>query len=163
MTVHVNYDKSKVVQALRYHFISRMEIKLLLILVNVFAILAAILMAFKLIRPFPFLLSSFMWFILMVTFWYLLPGLVYRRTATFKEQVDVTFRDADILLETSQGYTNWAYNKFQYYMETPHFFHLYINDKSFFLLPKAYCTGDADTILVREQLDNKIGRKSKIN
>ena len=159
MTVHVIYDKSKVLQALRYHFISRMEIKLLLILVNVFAIFSAVLVALKLIRPFPFLISSFMWFILMITFWYLLPAMVYKRNTTFKEQVDVTFREADILLETNQGYTNWAYKKFQYYLETPHFFHLYINDKSFFLLPKANCIGNADTVLVRAQLDNKIGKK----
>jgi hypothetical protein len=159
MTVHVNYEKNKVLQALRYHFLSRPEIKVLLILVNVFAILAAVLMAFGLIRPFPFLLSSFMWFVLMITFWYLLPGLVYRRNATFKEKIDVSLREGDILLETQQGYTNWAYKKFQYYLETPHFFHLYINDKSFFLLPKANCVGEADAVAVREVLNNKIGKK----
>ncbi len=158
MTVHVNYEKKKVLQALRYHFLSRPEIKLLLILVNVFAILAAVLMAFELIRPFPFLLSSFMWFVLMITFWYLLPGIVYRRNTTFKERVDVSFREGDILLETDKGYTNWAYKKFQYYLETPHFFHLYINDKSFFLLPKADCTGEASTTSVRGVLDNKVGK-----
>jgi hypothetical protein len=159
MTVHVNYDKSKVLQALRYHFISRMEIKILLILVNVFAIFSAILMGFKLIKPMPFLVSSCMWLVLMITFWYLLPAIVYGRNTTFKEHVDVSFRDGDILLETNKGYANWAYKKFQYYLETPHFFHLYINDKSFFLLPKANCTGEADTISVREMLDNKIGKK----
>lgn len=159
MTVHVNYEKAKVIQALRFHFISRTEIKLLLILVNVFAIFSAGLLAFKLIRPFPFLISSLMWFVLMITFWYLLPALVYRRNSTFKETVDVSLRESDILLETDQGYTNWAYKKFQYYLETPHFFHLYINDKSFFLLPKASCTGEADTVSVREILNNKIGRK----
>ena len=98
MTVHVQYEKNKVLQALRYHFISRPEIKVLLILVNVFAILSAVLMALKLIRPFPFLISSFMWFVLMITFWFLLPFIVYRRTSTFKESVDVSFRESDILL-----------------------------------------------------------------
>ena len=159
MTVHVQYEKNKVLQALRYHFISRPEIKVLLILVNVFAILSAVLMALKLIRPFPFLISSFMWFVLMITFWFLLPFIVYRRTSTFKELVDVSFRESDILLETENGHANWAYNKFQYYLETPHFFHLYINDKSFFLLPKASCTGDAEIPEVRDVLNNKIGKK----
>ena len=159
MTVHVKYEKNKVLQALRYHFISRPEIKVLLILVNVFAILSAILMAFKLIRPFPFLISSFLWFLLMITFWFLLPLIVYRRTSTFKEKVDVTFRESDILLETEQGYANWAFNKFRYFIETPHFFHLYINDKSFFLLPKACCTDDAGIPDVRDVLNNKIGKK----
>jgi hypothetical protein len=159
MTIHVIYEKSKVLQALRYHFISRIEIKVLLILVNVFAILAAILLAIKLIHPFPFLISSLLWFVLMITFWYLLPQLVYKRSSTFKEKIDVSLRDKDILLETERGYTNWAYTKFQYYIETPHFFHLYINDKTFFLLPKDACVGEADTINVRELLSNKIGKK----
>lgn len=159
MTVHVSYEKGKVLQALRYHFISRMEIKVLLILVNVFAILAAVLLALRFIGPVPFLVSSFMWFVLMITFWYLLPLIIYRRNSTFRESVDVTFRDTDILLETEQGRATWLYKNFQYFLETPHFFHLYINDKSFFLLPKANCTGDADTRLVRERLNNKIGKK----
>ena len=161
MTVHVSYEKNKVLQALRYHFLSRPEIKVLLILVNVFDIFAAVLMGFRLIRPFPFLLSSCMWLALMITFWYLLPALVYRRNTTFKEKVDVSFREGDILLETEQGYTNWAYKKFQYYLETPHFFHLYINDRSFFLLPKANCVGVSDVKSVREVLDNKVGKKTK--
>lgn len=159
MTIHVNYEKSKVLQALRYHFISRAEIKVLLILVNVFAILAAILLALKLIHPMPFLISSVLWFVLMITFWYLLPRLVYKRSATFKEEIDISLREKDILLETGKGYTNWAYNKFKYFIETPHFFHLYINDKSFFLLPKDACVGEADIPSVREVLLNKIGKK----
>ena len=36
-----DYDKGKVIQALRYHFITRREIKVMMILVNVFAILSA--------------------------------------------------------------------------------------------------------------------------
>lgn len=160
MTVRISYDKNKVLQALRYHFISRNEIKILLILVNVFAILSAALYAFKIIRPQPFLMGSVLWFLLMLTFWFWLPRMVYRRSATFKEEIDLTFRDQDILLETSRGYTHWNYNKFQYYIESPYFFHLYINDKSFFLIPKDACTGDADTIEVRRMLNDKIGRKA---
>lgn len=159
MTVHVSYEKNKVLQALRYHFINRPEIKILLILVNVFAILSAVLVGFKLIRPFPFLISSFMWFVLMMTFWFLLPRLVYSRNSTFKEKVAVSFRESDILLETEKGYANWAYKKFRYFIETPQFFHLYIDDKSFFLLPKYNCTGDAGVDAVREVLNNKIGKK----
>jgi signal transduction histidine kinase len=159
MTINIRYDRNKVLQALRYHFISRSEIKILLILVNVFAILSAGLYAFKLIRPQPFLMSSVLWFLLMLTFWFWLPRIIYRRSATFKEEIALTFRDIDLLLETSRGYTTWQYNRFQYYIESPFFFHLYINDKSFFLLPKDCCVGEADTIDVRKMLNEKIGRK----
>ena len=56
------YNKNKVIQALRYHFITRREIKIMLILVNVFAIVSAALFYLKLIQPLAFLLSSVLWF-----------------------------------------------------------------------------------------------------
>lgn len=159
MTIHFKYEKGKTQQALRYHFLSKMDIKVLLILVNVFAIFSAALFAMKLIKGMPFLISSFLWFSLMLVFWFLMPRIVYSRSATFQEQITLTFRQDDIMFETSRGYTNWLYKKFQYYIETPFFFHLYINDKSFFLIPKDACTGEADTVLVRQLLTDKIGRK----
>lgn len=159
MQIHIQYDRGKVLQALRYHFISRNEIKILLILVNVFAILSAGLFAFKMVGAMPFLISSLLWFLLMLTFWFWMPRMIYNRSATFKEDIDLRFRDYDILLETGRGHTNWEYKKFQYYMESPHFFHLYINDKSFFLIPKDACEPPADTHEVRKLLDEKMGRK----
>jgi len=159
MQLHIEYNKDKVIQALRYHFISRPEVKVMLVLVNVFAILSAGLFAFKYVRAVPFLISSLLWFFLMLTFWFWLPGLVYRRSETFREKIDFRFRDNDILLETSRGHTNWGYDKFQYFIESPHFFHLYINEKSFFLVPKDACGPEAETFEVRKYLDEKIGRK----
>jgi hypothetical protein len=38
MKVSFTYDKKQVLQALRYHFLSRKEIRLMIILVNVFAL-----------------------------------------------------------------------------------------------------------------------------
>ena len=46
MTIYFGYEKAQVIQALRYHFISRKEIRLMLILVNVFAIASIVLYAF---------------------------------------------------------------------------------------------------------------------
>ena len=37
MTIYFGYEKAQVMQALRYHFISQREIRLMIILVNVFA------------------------------------------------------------------------------------------------------------------------------
>ena len=159
MQIKIEYDRQKVLQALRYHFISRNEVKVLLILVNVFAVFAAVLYAFKMVRPGPFLVSSLLWFLLMLTFWFWLPRMIYNRSATFKEHIDFTFRGDDILLETSRGHTAWAYNKFMYYIESPFFFHLYMSDKMFFLIPKDACVGEADTVKVRKLLDEKVGRK----
>src|SRR5262245_47241677 len=64
------YNKGKVIQALRYHFITRREIRIMMILVNVFALLSAGLFFFKKISPLAFLVSSLLWFMLMITFWF---------------------------------------------------------------------------------------------
>jgi hypothetical protein len=58
MTIYFGYEKPKVMQALRYHFISRPEIRIMLILVNVFAIASITLYAFKKVTPLAFLVGS---------------------------------------------------------------------------------------------------------
>jgi hypothetical protein len=133
---HFAYNKKKVIQALRYHFTARPEIRILVIAVNVFALMAAVLLALKKISPQPFLLSSLLWFFLMITFWFLLPLGIYSRSQTFKEQFTIFFYTTHIHLETSQGYTDWRWEQIQFFMESPYFFHLYFNSKSFFLIPK---------------------------
>ena len=47
MTIHFGYDKKQVIHALRFHFLTRPEIKVLFVLVNVFAILSAVLFFLK--------------------------------------------------------------------------------------------------------------------
>ena len=159
MVIHVAYHKPKVIQALRYHFISRNEIKILLILVNIFAILSAVLFYSKKISPLAFMIASFLWFTLMLTFWFWLPRTIYKRSATFQEKINIRFQDKGMSLQTDRGVAEWVYNKFKYYIESPYFFHLYINEKSFFLIPKDACVEDTDTVFVRKLLDEKIGRK----
>ena len=136
-----------VLQALRYHFISRREIKLLMILVNVFALLAAVLYALKLISPLPFLMSSVLWISMMVAFWIWLPAMIYRKSKTFKDEFAISIEENHFFIETVNGKKSWAWREFSSYYETPGFFHLYFDSKSFFLVPK-------DAFLEQEQLDN---------
>jgi hypothetical protein len=132
------YNKPKVLQALRFHFISRKEIKIMIILVNVFAILSAVLSFMKIISPFAFILSSTLWFVLMISFWYILPGIIYRKAATFKDTFKVSFEDQHMFLENERGGSkSWPWTAFSTMMESPHFFHLYFNSRSFFLIPKS--------------------------
>ncbi len=86
MTIYFGYQKAQVIQALRYHFISRREIKLMIILVNVFAGLAIILLLAKKVQPMAFLMSSFLWIVLMISFWFVLPLMLYRKAITFKHE-----------------------------------------------------------------------------
>lgn len=131
-----SYDKKKVIQALRYHFVQRSELKVLIVLVNVFAIVSAFLFYTKKIRPEPFLLGSFIWLMLMATFWYFLPNSIYNRSSTFKDQFVIYFNEDGVLLETDRGETHWEWEKFSHFFESPHFIHLYFDSKSFFIIPK---------------------------
>ena len=136
-----------VLQALRYHFISRREIKWLMILVNVFALLAAVLYALKLISPLPFLMSSVLWISMMVAFWIWLPAMIYRKSKTFKDEFTISIEENHFFIETENGQKSWAWREFSSYYETPGFFHLYFDSKSFFLIPK-------DVFPEQEQLDS---------
>lgn len=150
-----SYNKKKVLQALRYHFISRSEIKILMILVNVFAIGSAALYYFKKIRPEPFLLGTVIWLLLMVSVWYILPMAIYRKASTFKDAFIITFGDDQVHLENPRGFVDWSWNRFSHWMETPHFFHLYFDSKSFFLIPKDEISDD-DRHELRGILNRKI-------
>lgn len=136
MQYSFSYDKKKVIQALRYHFVQRPEIRILIILVNVFAIFSAVLFYAKKIRPEPFLLGSFIWLMLMATFWYILPNSIYKKAATFQDSFIIDFNTDEVRLENERGFVQWPWQKFSQFFESPHFFHLYFDSKSFFLVPK---------------------------
>ena len=136
MKLDIRYQKGKVLQALRYHFISMREIKIMIILVNVFALFAAVMFSMKLISPLPFLMSSVLWISMMVAFWIWLPALIYKRSKTFQDQFSVAIEEQHFFIETSGTSKSWAWRAFDRYYETPGFFHLYFDAKSFFLIPK---------------------------
>jgi hypothetical protein len=140
MQFSFSYQKPKVIQALRYHFVQSPEIRFMLILVNVFAIVSAILFYTKKIRPEPFFLGSLIWMGLMASFWYFLPNNIYNKADTFKDKFIIRFNDTAVVLENERGEMVWHWNKFSKYFESPHFFHLYFDAKSFFLVPKENMT-----------------------
>ena len=98
MTIYFGYEKGQVIQALRYHFISRREILIMLILVNVFALASVLLYLFNKISPMACLTGSLLWIILMVSFWFILPGMVYRRAVTFKHNFNMDFKADEFTL-----------------------------------------------------------------
>ena len=153
------YSKPKVIQALRYHFITRKEIKTMIILVNVFTILSAALFFFKKISPLAFLVASVLWFSLMIAFWFVLPYSIYKKAATFKDGFTVSLEDQHLFLENDRGSKSWPWTAFSSLIESPHFFHLYFNSRSFFLIPKSAFDNDA-VHDARKFLTNKIMKKA---
>ena len=152
-----SYHKPKVIQALRYHFISRKEIKVMMVLVNVFSLISAGLFYFKKISPAAFLLSSLMWFLMMLTFWFLLPRMVYRKSATFKDRFKIDVNEMFFQLQNDRASKTWQWNEFSIWLESPHFFHLYFNPTSFFLIPKEIFDNDNEH-RVRKLLKEKLSK-----
>ena len=152
---YFTYNKPKVIQALRYHFITRKEIKLMMILVNVFAILSAGLFFFKKVSPLAFLISAVLWFGMMVSCWFLLPAVIYKKSATFKDKFIATLGNNSFIIENDRGSRSWDWSAFSALMESPHFFHLYFDSRSFFILPKeAFATEEIN--VARKILTTKI-------
>ncbi len=129
----------------------------MMILVNVFAILSAALFFIRKISPVAFLISSVLWFCLMITFWYLLPVTIYKKSATFKDRFKATFGKDEFTIENERGSRSWLWKEFTTTMESPHFFHLYFNSRSFFIVPKEAFAED-DLNAVRRMLAMKISR-----
>jgi len=159
MRVLVTYRKPQVLQALRYHFISRREIKLMLILVNVFALLSAILLYMKLITPLPFLMSSVLWITMMVAFWIWLPFTIYRRSKTFQDSFYINIDPNHFIIETEKGSKTWAWREFSNLIETPGFFHLYFDSRSFFLIPKDVFKSNEELQQARKLMREKINKQ----
>ena len=152
------FNKPKVIQALRYHFISRKEIKIMMILVNVFALVSASLYFFKKITPMAFMLSSLLWFLMMLVFWFLLPRMIYNKSASFKDTFSITINEDYFMLSHEKASKQFAWRDFSSWMESPHFFHLYINERSFFLIPKDAFINDQE-VEARSTFKQKIRKQ----
>src|SRR5262245_58056144 len=139
MTIHFGYEKGQVMQALRYHFITRPEIKTMLIVVNVFALISITLYALNKITAVAFLVASGLWVALMISFWFIMPALVYRRAETFQHNFTMHFDSDAFTLAHERGSRTWPWESLKSFIESPHFFHLYFDSRSFFLVPKSGC------------------------
>jgi YcxB-like protein len=137
MQLQFSYDKKKVLQGLRYHFIWQPELRVLLVVILAFDAATAILYFWGKIRPQPFLLGSCIWLLFLVSFWYLMPNTLYKRNQkTFGDTFLITFKSDYVFLENENGEVQWGWGQFTKFAESPNFFHLYFSPKSFFLVPK---------------------------
>ena len=114
----------------------------MIILVNVFTLASAVLFYTKQILPFAFIAGSFLWIFLMISFWFVLPGIVYRRASTFRDHFTMNFEEEGFTVGNERGSRSWSWKELKYFLETPRFFHLYFDATSFFLVPKEGIEGD---------------------
>lgn len=156
MTIHFSYNKKQVLDGLRSHFFGRPEIRTLMIVVNVFAIVSAVLFAFKKIQPVSFLIFSFLWFFLWISVRRFLPLSIYNKAHTFHDSFTMNLDNAGVLLRTEKGEQRWAWESFSTYKETLYFFHLYFDARSFFLVPKDAFGSITEVQEARELIKGKI-------
>ena len=72
------------------------------------------------------------------------------------------FNESEVVLKTDRGSQAWSWNEFSTFLETPFFFHLYFNSRSFFLVPKDAFADLESLQETRALLKRKIGKKRKI-
>ncbi|HEY8397004.1 MAG TPA: YcxB family protein, partial [Flavihumibacter sp.] len=150
------YDRKQVIQALRYHFMTRKEIRLLVIVVNLFTIAAAVLLYFKKINPLSFVFFSTLWMMLMLVLWRILPNSIYKKSQTFQDDFMMEFDESEVTLFTDRGRQIWPWSRFSKFVETPYFFHLYFDNRSFFLVPKDAFTSIPQQQEVRDLIKRKL-------
>jgi hypothetical protein len=160
MTVHFTYDKKEVLDGLRSHFFSRPEIRMMFIMINLFAIGAAVLAILKIIQPISFLIFSLLWFLFLLTVRWILPLSIYKRSQTFKDDFVMSLDEKQgVILQTHRGQQLWNWSDFSNFKETLYFFHLYFDSRSFFMVPKDSFKDLVEIQEARKMLKEKIGRK----
>lgn len=97
-----------------------------------------------------------MWIVLMVSFWFILPMAVYRRATTFKHEFSMSFEEDGFDLKHERGAKSWEWTALQNYLESPHFFHLYFDSRSFFLVPKSGCKDIEEVQELRQLIKSKV-------
>ena len=97
-----------------------------------------------------------MWFFLMISFWFVMPAMVYRRAATFKDSFTMKFEEEGFSLGNARGSRAWPWKALSTFMESPNFLHLYFDSRSFFLVPKNGFKNRDEIFELRQLLKAKI-------
>lgn len=71
-----------------------------------------------------------------------MPALIYKRSVTFKDKFKATFGNEGFIIENERGSRKWPWQQIISFMESPHFFHVYFDARSFFIVPKDAFAGD---------------------
>jgi len=97
-----------------------------------------------------------MWFFLMISFWFVMPAMVYKRAATFKDHFTMNFGEEGFSLGNERGSREWPWKALSTFMESPNFFHLYFDSRSFFLVPKNSFRDRDEIFQLRQLLKAKV-------
>lgn len=135
MDIFFHYEKSDVLQALRFHFIQRREIRMfrgILVVLGLFALLS---FSLHLIGA-PLLVALLLMLVLLaVVFWFVLPLAIYAKTRTFQDNIRLAHNSDGLLIGTQYSERQLPWKGILRVIETKDFILLYRDYKSFFLVP----------------------------
>jgi hypothetical protein len=95
---------------------------------------------------------------LLISVWKILPSTIYKKSKTFLDHFSMDLEEKEVLLQTERGTQAWQWKDFSSFVESPYFFHLYFNSRSFFLVPKDAFKSLPDLQDARALLKAKIRR-----
>lgn len=84
---------------------------------------------------------------------------VYRKSKTFQDRFEVSIEANHFFINTDSGRKGWAWREFSTYYETPGFFHLYFDRKTFFLIPKNVFENDESVDEARKIIKEAFAEK----
>jgi hypothetical protein len=85
--------------------------------------------------------------------------MVYKSTRTFKDHFIATIDEGGLKLFNDNGSSQWTWEQFSKWVESPHFFFFYLEERSFFIIPKEAFPAENWREL-RELFSNQINKKS---
>lgn len=137
MHVEFSYNKEDVLNALRYHFSRRGEIKVFRNTLGILLVAALAGFFLRVVTPNALIGIISMVALIVWAFWYVLPLSTYNKAATFKDKIQLRYSDEGLLISTrtSQHQRQLSWNNFTHLVETRKFFFLYRDKKSFLLIP----------------------------
>jgi hypothetical protein len=156
MRVTFHYDKKAVIGALRFHFLNRMETKVIRVLFIIFFLLA-IFGYLKAIVPYAAVVLVFLIIVaLTLVLWKILPNTIYKKARTFHEpSIELDFSEEGMSIATQLGGRRLAWESFNRVLETGYFFYLYQSKNAFFLIP-ADAFNDQERSQFRELLHRHV-------
>lgn len=129
------YKKEEVINALRFHFLRRGEIKVFRNTLVILLLATVIGYVFRMVNFNAMLGIVLMMVILGWAFWYLLPVSTYNKAATFRDNIRLRYNDEGMAIATGNGERSLSWRNFSQIVETQSFFFLYRDKRSFFLIP----------------------------
>lgn len=135
MDLNFQYEKADVLQALRFHFMRRKEIKVFRVILIWLGLLALLAFSLRFIEGSELLALILMLIVLAVVFWYVLPLSIYAKTKTFQDSIRLVPTHEGLTIRTQFADRQLPWRGIQEVVETKDFFLLYRNTQSFFLVP----------------------------